>query len=76
MKNNFEKDEDNMDGMSNQLPASYYNMKYLIFSEFAQMLGVQEPVSRKLVQSAFINYVINNNMVDLKTHHYLVYKNP
>ena len=36
---------------------------------------LSEPVTRKEVQNAFINYAINHDFVDLKAHHYLVYKN-
>ena len=33
-------------------------------------------MTRKEVQVAFINYSINHDFMDLKTHHYLVYRHP
>jgi hypothetical protein len=68
----------------NNLPSTHrYNYhtaftttKYLVNDDFAEMLGVQEPVTRKEVQVAFINYAINHDFIDLKVHHYLIYRNP
>ena len=39
-------------------------------------MGLQEPVTRKEVQVAFIHYAINHDFCDLKAHHYLVYRHP
>ena len=50
--------------------------KYLVNDDFADMLGLQEPVTRKEVQVAFINYAINQDFIDLKIHHYLIYRHP
>ena len=58
-----------------QHPTAFTTTKYLINDEFAEVLGLSEPVTRKEVQNAFINYSINHDFVDLKAHHYLVYKN-
>ena len=53
-----------------QHPTAFTTTKYLINDEFAEVLGLSEPVTRKEVQNA-----INHDFVDLKAHHYLVYKN-
>lgn len=58
-----------------QHPTAFTTTKYLINDDFAEVLGLSEPVTRKEVQNAFINYAINHDFVDLKQHHYLVYKN-
>ena len=56
-------------------PTAFTTTKYLINDDFAELHGLSEPVTRKEVQTAFINYSINHDIVDLKQHHYLVYKN-
>jgi hypothetical protein len=34
------------------------------------------PRSRKEIQSAFISFALDNDIVDIKSHHYLIYRNP
>jgi hypothetical protein len=47
-------------------PTAFTTTKYLINDDFAELLGLSEPVTRKEVQTAFINYSINHDIVDLK----------
>ncbi len=55
-------------------PTAFTTTKYLVNDDFADLLGLQEPCTRKEVQVAFINYAINHDFADLKTHHYLIYR--
>ena len=55
---------------------SFTTTKYLVNDDYADLMGLQEPVTRKEVQVAFIHYAINHDFCDLKAHHYLVYRHP
>ena len=53
----------------------FITTKYLINDEFAELLGLSEPASRKEIQKAFITYGINHDIIDLKMHQFNIYKN-
>ena len=55
-------------------PTAFTTTKYLVNDDFADLLALQEPCTRKEVQVAFINYAINHDFADFKTHHYLIYR--
>ena len=42
--------------------------KYMVCEKFADLLGLEEPITRKECQMAFINYAINQDFIDLKNH--------
>jgi hypothetical protein len=46
-----------------QQPTTFTTTKYLVNDEFAEMLGLIEPVTRQEVTEAFINYSINADFV-------------
>ena len=54
---------------------AFTTTKYLVNEAFADLLGLEEPITRKECQTAFINYSINHDFIDLKNHQYLVYRN-
>lgn len=56
-------------------PTAFITTKYLVNEHFADLLGLEEPITRKECQTAFINYSINHDFIDLKNHQYLVYRN-
>lgn len=56
--------------------SAFTTTKYLVNDDFADLLNLAEPVTRKEVQVSFIHYAINHDFCDLKAHHYLVYRHP
>ena len=49
-------------------PTAFITTKYLVNEHFADLLGLEEPITRKECQTAFINYSINHDFIDLKNH--------
>jgi hypothetical protein len=49
-------------------PTAFTTTKYLVNEHFADLLGLEEPITRKECQTAFINYSINHDFIDLKNH--------
>ena len=49
---------------------------FSVNKRFAAIIGVQEVANRKQIQTSFINFAIKEDLVDLKTHFYLIYRNP
>ena len=39
-------------------------------------MGLDEPVTRKECQRAFIDFTINHELIDLKSRQYMVFRNP
>ena len=50
--------------------------KYLLNLEFADLLGLQEPVTKLEVERAFITYTINHELIDLRSHTWSIFKCP
>ncbi len=39
-------------------------------------IDFEKAITRKEIQSCFISFALDNDLVDLRSHHYLVYRHP
>ena len=49
---------------------------YDIRPEFAQLLEIQSPANRATIQKAFVEFCIDNDVVDLHCHQYNIGRHP